>query len=126
MKLGTFLIGTWLLLALAACDTIAPSPTPTLPAEVVRGRQVFERNCATCHSTTPDMIVVGPSLAGIATRAATRIPGMDAEAYIRESIAYPGNYTVEGFREGIMPDQVIESLAPEDFEAVVDYLMTLE
>jgi hypothetical protein len=72
------------------------------------------------------MIVVGPSLAGIATRAGTRIPGMDAEGYIRDSIVNPGAYTVEGFVEGMMPEAVFDSLTPEEFEAVVSYLLTLK
>ena len=86
---------------------------------------VFEKICSVCHSTTPDMIVVGPSLAGIATHGASRIQGMDAEAYIRDSIKNPNAYTVEGYPEGRMPVAVFESLSAEEFEAVVDYLMTL-
>jgi cytochrome c5 len=113
-------------LAAAGCDRIAPPPTPTLPASVAEGRAVYEKICSTCHSTTPDMIVVGPSLAGIATRAGTRIPGMDAEGYIRDSIVNPGAYTVEGFVEGMMPEAVFDSLTPEEFEAVVSYLLTLK
>ena len=115
-----------LALTAAGCDVVAPSPTPTLPPLVAQGRQVFDRICVACHTTTPDMIVVGPSLAGIATRAGSRIPGMDAEAYIRDSIVNPSNYTVEGFREGLMPAAVYESLTPEEYESVVDYLMTLK
>lgn len=121
--------GLWVaaaVLALAGCDVIAPPPTPTLPPQAAQGRQVFERTCSTCHSAAPDTIVVGPSLSGIATRAGTRIPGLDAEAYIRDSIMNPDAYTVEGFREGLMPAAVFESLSTEEFEAVVDYLMTLK
>ena len=122
-------IGLWIaltVLALTGCDVVAPPPTPTLPPLAAQGSQVFERTCSTCHSAAPDMIVVGPSLAGIATRGGTRIDGMDAEAYIRDSIMNPSAYTVDGFREGLMPEAVFESLSPEEFEAVVHYLMTLQ
>lgn len=115
-----------LILMTAGCALVAPSPTPTIPPRAAEGRAVFERICTTCHSTTPDMIVVGPSLAGIATRAATRIPGMTAEEYIRDSILNPSNYTVEGFREGLMPPDISKSLSPDEFNAIVDYLMTLK
>ena len=111
----------------AGCDLVtSPPPTPTIPAMAAQGRQVFEHTCSACHSASPDVIVVGPSLAGIASRAGARIEGMDAEAYIRDSIMNPAAYTVEGFRAGIMPATVFESLTTEEFEAVVDYLMTLK
>ena len=45
-----------------------------------------------------------PSLAGVGTRAADRVPGMTAEEYLRESILYPSAYVVEvyrGDREGL-------------------------
>ena len=114
-----------IVLAAAGCDVIAPSPTPTLPPRAEEGKKVFQEICARCHSVTIDEIIVGPSLAGIATRGETRIPGMDAETYIRNSILDPGAYTVEGFPEGLMPPDIIDSLTVGDFEAVVDYLMTL-
>jgi nitric oxide reductase subunit C len=124
---GFFLLAVGLAVTASGCDLFtSPLPTPTIPPLAEQGRRVFERTCTSCHSTAPDMIVVGPSLAGIATRGVTRIEGMTAEAYIRDSIMNPTNYTVEGFREGIMPDSVYESLTTEEFEALVDYLMTLK
>ena len=126
VSLSIRFLAIWLAVSAAGCATIAPPPTPTLPPEAVEGRLVFERTCSTCHSAQLDMIVVGPSLAGIATRGGTRIPGKDAETYIRDSIVNPGAYTVEGFREGLMPEEVYESLTAEEFEAVVAYLMTLK
>lgn len=126
MKPGLSWIAILIAISAAGCDVVAPPPTPTLPAAVAEGRVVFEKICSACHSTTPDMIVVGPSLAGVATRAGSRIEGMDAEAYIRDSIMNPEAYTVEGFREGLMPPAVYESLTPQEFEAVVAYLLTLD
>jgi len=70
-------------------------------------------------------VVVGPSLAGIATRGGSRIEGLDAAAYIRASIMTPDAYVVEGFPEGIMPADFKEHLSPEDLEAVVAFLLTL-
>lgn len=86
---------------------------------------MFVANCSRCHSASGDSIVVGPSLAGIATRGAARIQGMDAEAYIRDSILNPTAYTVEGFPEGVMPANLTEAIPPTDLDALVAYLLTL-
>ena len=70
--------------------------------------------------------MVGPSLAGIATGGESRMQGMDAQAYIRDSILNPDGYIVEGFPEGAMPLDLKDQMAPEDLEAVVAYLLTLK
>lgn len=113
-----------LLAALTSCQNLLPPPTPTLSPQVMQGKAVFDKYCSRCHSTIKDEIIVGPSLAGVATRGATRIPGMDAEAYIRNSIQKPTAYTVNGFTEGLMPSTLIDELSPEEFEAVVAFLLT--
>lgn len=81
--------------------------------------------CRLCHSLKPDEVKVGPSLAGIATRAATRVPGMSAEEYIRESILHPDAYIVPGF-DNKMPSYISESLSEQDLEDLVAFLMTLK
>ncbi len=86
-------------LLLAACSTSAEQAPPTLTPQQQQGQTVFNLRCAQCHATVPDTIVIGPSLYGIATRAATRIEGYDAEAYIEHSILSPRSYIVEGFPE---------------------------
>ena len=94
-----------ILLILAACSggsepevvaTGAPSP------EVAAGQKVFERHCGACHSTIEDLVVVGPSLAGIAGTAGTRMEGQDAETYLYQSVLSPEEYLVDGF-DNLMP-----------------------
>jgi len=68
---------------------------------------------------------VGPSLAGIATLAATRVPGMSAEEYIRESILHPDAHIVPGF-DNKMPSYISEGLSPQDIDDLVGFLMTLK
>ncbi len=98
---------------------------------VAMGKELFNQNplgsnagCVTCHSTEPGVQLVGPSLAGIGTTAAERVPGMSAEEYIRQSITDPAAYTVEGFPEGLMP--AFTDLSPEQLDALVAYLMSLK
>jgi nitric oxide reductase subunit C len=96
-----------------------------MTAEQQRGRQVFEQHCQNCHSTIPDSIIVGPSLAGIARRADGRIEGVQAREYMKDSIMTPGKYLVEGYPD-LMPTTLSETLNEEEVEAVLSYLMTLE
>lgn len=111
---------------LAACGGAdAPTPAPTLDPELARGKRVFEIQCGACHSVSPDTTLVGPSLAGIATTAASRVDGLDARAYLYTSIMRPGDYLVEGFQD-LMPSTLAKSLSGEDIDAVVAYLLAQE
>ncbi|MCC6298693.1 MAG: cytochrome c [Anaerolineales bacterium] len=110
---------------LAACSTNAAPPTPTFtPLEQI-GQAVYTLRCAQCHVLVPDTIVIGPSLAGVATRAETRIAGYDAQAYIEESILSPKSYLVEGFPD-TMPTNFAKELTSEEFQGIVAFLMTLK
>jgi nitric oxide reductase subunit C len=111
---------------LAACST-APTapPTPTLDATQQQGQAVFNLRCAQCHALTPNTVVIGPSLAGIATRASTRAEGYSAEGYIEHSILYPKDYIVPDFTD-TMPTNFSRDLTSEELSAVVAYLMTLK
>ncbi|NIN12113.1 MAG: c-type cytochrome, partial [Gemmatimonadales bacterium] len=76
--------------------------------------------CITCHSLEPDRVLVGPSMAGIATRAGTRVPGVAAADYIRTSILEPSSYVVDGFAEGQMRDVWADSLSDAQVDALVE------
>ena len=111
---------------LSACGGAAePTPAATLDPELARGKRVFEANCGACHSLAPDTVLVGPSLADINTRAATRVDGLDARAYIYTSIMRPDDYLVDGF-QNLMPSTLAKSLSGEDIDAVVAYLIAHE
>jgi nitric oxide reductase subunit C len=94
--------------------------------------------CFACHSTVPGVNLVGPSLAGIAARAAERVKATDyhgkatdATGYIRESITEPSAYLVPGPAfssngQSMMPIGLGQSLEPAQLDAIVAYLMTLK
>ncbi|MBK7896675.1 MAG: cytochrome c [Anaerolineaceae bacterium] len=115
------------LLFLAACGGGAEPavPQPTLSPQAQQGKQVFTRDCGACHSTSPDTIIVGPSLAGIASRAETRVEGQDAYTYMLTSVMQPDAYLVEGY-ENLMPGNLSKDLTGEDLDAVIAYLQTLK
>lgn len=97
-----------------------------LPAGVAaNGQAVFtSAGCVACHSLEPDKKIVGPSLSGVATRAATRKPGYAAEIYIYESITRPSAYVVEGFPDGVMPKTFKGTLKPQELADVIAFLLT--
>jgi len=110
---------------LAACSSIGAAPTPTLSSLEQQGQSVYALRCAQCHTLTPDTVVIGPSLAGVATRAATRIPGYDAQSYIETSVLLPQDYIVDGYSD-TMPANFGKELTSEELTALVAYLMTLK
>ena len=112
-------------LLLAACSTSAVETAPTLTPQQQQGQAVFNLRCAQCHATVPDTVVIGPSLNGIATRAATRVEGYSAEEYIERSILIPDFYVVEGFAN-TMPTNFGKELTSEELSALVSYVMTFK
>jgi nitric oxide reductase subunit C len=107
--------------ALQAELTALPQGDPTA------GKAVFtSAGCVACHSLDPEVKIVGPSQAGVATRAATRKPGYSAELYIYESVTKPGAYVLEGFQDGIMPPDFKTKLTPQQLADVISFLLTLK
>ncbi len=90
--------------------------------------QVFgaRAGCTICHSLDPDVQKAGPSLAGIATRAASRLPGLSAEAYLRQSIMDPNAFIVPGFSGGQMPPTFGTILSEAQIQDIVAFLLTLK
>ncbi|WP_373534688.1 cytochrome c family protein, partial [Microcoleus sp.] len=88
----------------------------------------------------PGVLLVGPSLAGVARRAEERVreaeytgAARDAEAYLRESIADPSAYiaapaekhaTPQGL--SYMPNVYSTTLDPQAADDLVAYLLTLQ
>lgn len=114
-------------------DTTAEEPAPV--GDAANGEALFAQpvigannapGCITCHSLEPDVVIVGPSQAGLATRAETRVPGQSAEEYIRTSITEPNAYVVEGFVEGLMYQNYATDLTTEEINDLVAYTLTLK
>ncbi|MDJ0954517.1 MAG: hydrogenase iron-sulfur subunit [Acidimicrobiia bacterium] len=104
-----------------------------LADEAAAGRSLYEENtlgtntgCRLCHSLAPDTVLVGPSFAGIGSRAATRVPGLSAEEYLRQSIVDPNAYVVEGFPVGQMFQNYEDVLTEAEIDALVAFLLTLQ
>jgi cytochrome c2 len=94
----------------------------------VNGKAIFSgvAGCGACHDVSQNITIVGPSLIGIATRAATRVKGMSAQDYIRNHITNPDLFTVPGFPAGVMPKTFSQTLTPTQINDVVAFLLTLK
>ena len=112
------------LLLLSACSSSA-TPAPTLTAFEQLGQSVFNLRCAQCHALVPDTVIIGPPLAGVATRAGTRVPGMEATEYLETSILFPKDFLVPEYTD-TMPTNFGKELTSEELQAVVAFLMTLK
>lgn len=104
---------------------------PTDPATL--GQQILASGkypCATCHTLAALGWTgnIGPHLDGVGTRAATRISGMDAAAYIHDSVRNPAHFIVPGF-SALMPQFNADSSQPNympeaDLQAIIAFLLT--
>jgi len=110
--------------ALTACSVFTPpEPTATPDPVLVEGRKIFNQNCATCHALVPETVIVGPSLAGVATRAETRMPNLDARGYIELSILKPEAYLVLNYTD-VMPKNFGKTLTGAELDTLVTFLLT--
>lgn len=114
---------------LSAVPTPTPAPVGTeIPGDANRGLIVFNTvgTCSACHKVMDDSTLVGPSLKGIASRAASRVAGLTAKDYLRTSILRPDEFLVPGMSPGIMPSTFEQTLDPQQIADVIAYLMTLD
>ena len=99
------------------------------PTDAVAGERIFRSNdagCTVCHSVEPGVELVGPNLANVGGRAEQRVADLSAAEYLRRSIVEPDAYVVEGFPAGQMLSDIADRLTPQEIEALVSYLLTLE
>ncbi len=116
-------------LILAACS----GDNSTAGDSIKSGKELYEQatlgsaaGCKTCHSLEPGAVIIGPSMAGIGTVAASRVSGMSAEEYLKKSIVDPNAYVVDGFPASVMPNTYINQLTEEEIDKLVAYLLSLD
>ena len=118
-------------LLLARCSVVS-LVNAAVWGDAERGAQIFAQGqadapaCSTCHHTVQSQsgFSVGPTLAGIAERARTRVAGMTAAEYVRQSILEPHRHVAPGYRNMMYPDYR-QSLSDQDVWDLVAYLLTL-
>lgn len=116
------LLALLVVLILTACSESAESPLSTQEQD---GQRLFLQHCASCHATAGETVIVGPSLAGVSSRAESRVADMDARAYLEQSILQPSAYLNPGYND-LMPRTFGQMLTSEDLDALISYLFTLK
>ena len=115
-------------------DTPTPAPSPTPRPVQGEGAEdiILNSGCGSCHQvgTLGEGHKVGPDLSAIGLVAESRIAGMSAEEYLRQSILEPNIYITPDCPNGpcipnIMPRDYVSRLSPEQLDLVVAYLLTL-
>lgn len=130
----------------AAAPGLGSPPPGARPVEagsnpIALGENVFrsaQPACSSCHSIVAGVAMVGPSLAGVADRAAATLQSpdykgkaKDVAGYLRESVLEPSAHIVAGGTYGangvsFMPPTYGESLQPAQIDQLVDYLVTVK
>ncbi|ARU26130.1 c-type cytochrome [Cellvibrio sp. PSBB006] len=120
----------------AAIRPVTPDDDPR-----AQGEHVFRTAtpaCNACHSTAPGANMAGPTLAGLASRAADILASgnyqgeaTDVEGYIRESIISPSAHLIPGEMysangTSFMPTGYETSLSADQLDHLVAYLATLK
>jgi mono/diheme cytochrome c family protein len=111
--------------------TGAPEPkrptadTSTMSPEEAAGSAIFtgKGGCVGCHNAGFGGGATGPNLSHIGTEGATMKPGMDAAAYIKESILQPNAFIVPGYPSGLMPTTFGTTLTPQEVDSLVAFLL---
>lgn len=120
--------------------TAAPNTAAAVTGVAARGAELFRTSpgteadeqaipaCSSCHATSQRQIlrgsVVAPSFVGLSQRAGTRVSGLSAEEYLRQSILQPSNYVLEGFNDA-MYTRYGDILTEQDIADLIAYLLTL-
>ena len=98
-----------------------------LPAgDAAAGAVVFagEGGCRGCHALTPETRIVGPSLAGVAARAAQVSDDYSAELYLYEALVEPDVQVAAGFPAHVMPANFRQRLSAQQLADIVAFLLT--
>ena len=107
-------------------EPVAESSSSASDGMVGQGVFTGGAGCAGCHMIegVPGAVgQLGPDLTNIGTVAATRVSGTTARDYIVESIKNPTAYLVDGYAP-IMPAGLADQMTDDEFNSLVDFLMS--
>jgi cytochrome c oxidase subunit 2 len=88
--------------------------------------QIFSTmGCGACHTLTAagTTATIGPSLDTLPDVAGSRRPGLDAAAYVQESITDPDAFISPGFPPGLMPKTFSQRLTPDQIQRLAAFLL---
>lgn len=93
------------------------------------GMKVFEsKGCIACHKIAfmPSAVgAVGPALDGLGERAGSRVEGLNAEAYLKQSIENPAAFLVESYGN-LMTPGLKDSMSAQEYSDLIAFLGSLK
>ncbi len=116
----------------ATAESTTDVQTSSSDSLVSQGEAIFRNGvngappCITCHLLDKGAAGVGPSLLGLSEVAGSRVAGLSAEDYVRQSILQPNDYLVEGYIAGVMYQGYAGQLQTSDVDALVAYVLSLK
>ena len=106
----------------ASSATTSDDTTPR--SDGARGQTLFAvKGCVGCHmhpAFPSARMQIGPDLTSLAARAGATVAGLDAAAYVRQSLREPGAYRAAG-AYGVMPDL---RLSDSETESLTAFLLS--
>jgi cytochrome c2 len=109
--------------------TSAETTHASLKGDPANGPTVFKsKGCVACHkvASIPEAQgAVGPALDGVATVAATRVSGEDAETYLRNSIEKPEAFLVPGY-QNLMMQGLRAQMSDQEYADLITWMLTLK
>ncbi|MEX0864229.1 MAG: cytochrome c [Acidimicrobiia bacterium] len=109
-------------LTLASVALFLTSRDGESPVEPPTGQMVFlSSGCNGCHTLnqTPGNVQIGPDLTHVDALAGSRVDGLSAEEYIRQSLREPQAFVVLGYG----PQMPTLALSDEEVDALVELLL---
>jgi hypothetical protein len=108
-------------------ETVLKADMTTADMVKVGGELMASKGlCLTCHTIGKSGALRFPDLAGVATRAPSRIPGLNDVEYLAKSLYEPDSFIVPGFNPG-MPviNKPPIGLTDQEILCVIAFLQTL-
>ena len=109
-----------------------PAEATPIPGDPAPGQELFTTlrtevgfACATCHRVDSTAQLIGPGLLNVSVHGAMHVEGLDAYAYIYQSITEPGAFVVPGFPDNLMPRTYSDLFSAQDIQDIIAYLFTL-
>jgi cytochrome c len=109
---------------------LAIAPSQQLAANPAEGQRYFAANCAGCHSTSPGVNQIGPSLARIIGRKSGTYPGFVASPGLKAANITWTSQSLDSWLQKPTNDvhttrMLISVRSKRDRQNLIDYLHTL-
>jgi mono/diheme cytochrome c family protein len=109
-------------------ETAVESAGARSPQDLFTKARPDGMGCNACHmidqpQTDTNRGIVGPNLGNLHETAGTRVPGLSAEEYVRQSIVDPNAHVEPGYLPGLMPQDLARVMTEEEIDSLVAWLL---